>query len=120
MPKKKVTIQVNGQDKEVEIDVPDSESHLEWGDPKRFKYLYQPAGITRLDGPWKVTGSAKYAADVVPPGLLFGRILRSPHAHATITAIDVAPAKAMPGVHGAMVLRGPGSEVLYQGDEVAA
>ncbi|HET6383346.1 MAG TPA: xanthine dehydrogenase family protein molybdopterin-binding subunit [Armatimonadota bacterium] len=120
MPKKEVTIQVNGQEKVVEMDVPDSETHLSWGDPTRFKYLYQSAGIDRLDGPWKVTGSARYASDVVMPGLLFGRILRSPYAHAKITSIDLAPAKAMRGVRAAIQLRNPGDQVMYFGDEVAA
>ena len=52
----------------------------------------------RHDGPDKVTGRARYAADIHPPGLLQGKILRSPHPHAVIKNIDAARALALPGV----------------------
>jgi CO/xanthine dehydrogenase Mo-binding subunit len=52
----------------------------------------------RPDGADKVTGRAAYGADLVMPGQLTGRILRSPHAHARIVAIDTSKAKALPGV----------------------
>ena len=53
----------------------------------------------RHDGADKVTGQAKYGADIQLPGLLFGKILRSPYAHARIKSIDVSKALALPGVH---------------------
>ena len=46
----------------------------------------------------KVTGLGKYADDLVAPGMLVGRILHSPHAHARIRAIDATRAEALPGV----------------------
>ena len=52
----------------------------------------------RHDGVDKVTGRAKYGADIVLPGMLYGKVLRSPHAHARIKSIDVSQALAMPGV----------------------
>ena len=52
----------------------------------------------RPDGVDKVTGRAMYGADMAMPGMLVGRILRSPHAHARITAIDVRAALALKGV----------------------
>lgn len=52
----------------------------------------------RHDGVDKVTGRAMYAADIKSPGLLYGKILRSPHAHAIIKAINVEKAKLHPGV----------------------
>ena len=52
----------------------------------------------RHDGVDKVTGNARYSADVYLPGLLHGAILRSPHAHARIKSIDVSQAKALSGV----------------------
>ncbi|OAI38906.1 oxidoreductase [bacterium SCGC AG-212-C10] len=52
----------------------------------------------RPDGVEKVTGKAKYGADIMLPGLLQGRILRSPHAHAVIKSIDTSAAEALPGV----------------------
>jgi len=52
----------------------------------------------RHDGVDKVTGRAKYGADYAFPGMLFGRVLRSPYAHAVIKSINVKKALALPGV----------------------
>ena len=52
----------------------------------------------RHDATDKVTGQARYGADISMPGLLHGKILRSPHAHAVIKSIDAAKALALPGV----------------------
>ena len=61
-----------------------------------FKYIGQRT--VRPDGFDKVTGRANYAADFALPGMIWGRILRSPHAHARIKNIDTTKAEAMPGV----------------------
>tara|TARA_B100000809_G_scaffold91877_1_gene90362 strand:+ start:1985 stop:4306 length:2322 start_codon:yes stop_codon:yes gene_type:complete len=53
----------------------------------------------RHDGAEKVTGRAKYGADTILPGMLYGKILRSPHAHAVIKSVDTSAATAHPGVH---------------------
>ncbi len=52
----------------------------------------------RHDGHDKVTGRAEYGADVSLPGMIWGDILRSPHAHARIISVDTSRAVAMPGV----------------------
>ncbi|MCE2499502.1 MAG: xanthine dehydrogenase family protein molybdopterin-binding subunit [Dehalococcoidia bacterium] len=52
----------------------------------------------RHDGADKVTGIARYSADLNLPGMLYGKVLRSPHAHARIRSIDTSKAEAMPGV----------------------
>ena len=52
----------------------------------------------RHDGADKVTGRARYGADISLPGMLYGKILRSPHAHARIKSIDTSRAEALPGV----------------------
>jgi len=52
----------------------------------------------RPDGVDKVTGRAIYGADVRLPGMLYGKVLRSPHAHARIVSIDTAAALALRGV----------------------
>lgn len=52
----------------------------------------------RPDGVDKVTGRALYGADVKLPGMLHGKVLRSPHAHARILSIDLSAARALPGV----------------------
>jgi CO/xanthine dehydrogenase Mo-binding subunit len=56
----------------------------------------------RHDGPDKVTGRAQYSADIYLPGMLFGKTLRSPHAHARIRSIDTSRALALPGVKAVM------------------
>ena len=50
------------------------------------------------DGPDKVTGRAKFGADLIVPGMLFGKILRSPHPHAVVKSIDTSKAEALAGV----------------------
>jgi CO/xanthine dehydrogenase Mo-binding subunit len=52
----------------------------------------------RPDGVDKVTGRARFGADMNAPGMLIGQILRSPHAHARIRSIDSSAAEALPGV----------------------
>ncbi len=52
----------------------------------------------RPDGADKVTGKANYSADINLPGMLYGKVLRSPHAHAVIKSIDTSKAEALPGV----------------------
>ena len=56
----------------------------------------------RHDGYDKVTGRAVYGGDVKVPGLVWGEVLRSPHAHAVIKNIDTSEADAMPGVLATM------------------
>ena len=52
----------------------------------------------RHDGYDKVTGRAQYGADIRIPGLIWGEVKRSPHAHARVISIDTSAADAMPGV----------------------
>ena len=54
--------------------------------------------VPRVDALEKVTGKAKYTGDIVLPGMLHGKILRSPHPHARIRAIDPRPAERLAGV----------------------
>jgi len=58
----------------------------------------------RYDARQKVTGAAKYTADIKLPGMLYGKYLRSPYPHARIKSIDVSKARAHPGVHAVHVL----------------
>ena len=61
---------------------------------------HQGAGerIALIDGLEKVTGRARYTADLFAPDALVGRIYRSPHAHAEILRVDISAALALPGV----------------------
>jgi CO/xanthine dehydrogenase Mo-binding subunit len=92
--------------------------------------------VGRADGPEKVTGRAKYSIDVVLPGTLWCKVLRSPYPHARIRRIDASNALKLPGVHAVLTgdeVRGKRwgkliqdepvlawDRVLYIGDKVAA
>src|SRR5438132_13801421 len=54
--------------------------------------------VSRFEDPRLVRGEGRYVGDIVLPGMAFGYVLRSPHAHARIRSIDTARAKAAPGV----------------------
>jgi len=56
----------------------------------------------RIEGPLKVTGAARYTADVQMPGMLYLAYTRSPLPHARITSVDTTAAKAVPGVHAVL------------------
>ncbi len=66
------------------------------------KYRVIGTRPVRHDGVDKVTGRAKYGADLQLSGMLHGAVLRSPHAHARILSIDASPARALPGVRAVM------------------
>jgi 4-hydroxybenzoyl-CoA reductase alpha subunit len=55
-------------------------------------------GVTRYDAPDKVSGRAKYTADIRLPGMIYGKILTSPIAHGLVRRIDATRARALPGV----------------------
>ena len=52
----------------------------------------------RIDAPERVTGRARYTADVQLPGMLYARVLRSPHPHARLQRVDTRAAERLPGV----------------------
>ena len=76
--------------------------------------------IKRIDGPAKASGRAKYTFDINRPGMLFGKVLRSPYAHATVKSIDTSEAEKLAGVKAVRVIKAAGKEVQWQGDEIAA
>ena len=75
--------------------------------PHKYVGVAQPL----IDGVDKVTGRAKYSADLPFPDALVGRILRSPHAHANIKRLDASKALALPGVRA--VVTGEDSDVPF-------
>ncbi len=70
--------------------------------------------VSRFEDPRLVRGGGRYVDDMVLPGMAFGHVLRSPHAHARIRAIDAGKAKAAPGVLA--VLTGADWEASGWGD----
>ncbi|MEX0927606.1 MAG: xanthine dehydrogenase family protein molybdopterin-binding subunit [Dehalococcoidia bacterium] len=63
------------------------------------KYRHFNERYEKVDGFAKVTGVAQFGADFTAPGSLYGKVVRSPHAHARIVSIDTSEAEALPGVH---------------------
>ncbi len=101
------------------------------------KYRVLGTRPIRHDGVDKVTGDARYGADVHLPGMLHGKVLRSPHAHARIVSIDTSKAEAHPAVRAVITgadLPGAsekpshepihnilaGAKALYHGHPIAA
>jgi len=74
--------------------------------------------ISRVDGPEKASGRAKYTYDVHRPGMLYGKVVRCPHAHAKVTSVDISAAEKMPGVKGVFIIQDKGSEIHWAGDDV--
>jgi xanthine dehydrogenase YagR molybdenum-binding subunit len=111
--------------------VPDDEPPP-WPHNASLQVVGQPTA--RLDGRAKVTGEARYTADVRRPGMLFARRLASPHARAHVKSIDTSAAEKLPGVRAVHVLdhlregarlRNPTGEprypeVRYAGQTIAA
>src|SRR5215471_19750384 len=65
----------------------------------------------RIDALERVTGKAKYSGDIRLPGMLYARVLRSPHPHARLRSIDVSKALALPGVK--TILSHENSQVVW-------
>src|SRR4026209_1264450 len=65
----------------------------------------------RVEGPLKVTGAARYTADVSMPGMLWMAYTRSPLPHARIVSIDTSAARSVPGVHTVL----PGADIRFVG-----
>jgi len=70
--------------------------------PRRLEHGRVGESIRRADGVPKVKGEFLYASDLEAPGMLWGHTLRSPHAHAALTGIDLSEALAMPGVQAVL------------------
>src|SRR6476469_46877 len=98
--------------------------------PADPKYLWPATrtvlgtSVKRVDAPDKVTGKARYTFDINRPGMLYGRIVRSPHPHARIVSVDMSAAQKAPGVKATHLWRDPAntqrsSIVMFQGDEIA-
>src|SRR5579883_541487 len=74
--------------------------------------------VSRVDGPSKSSGRAKYTYDYNPEGLLFGLMVRSPYAHCKVKSVDTSAAEKMAGVKAVKVVQGPGSEIFWAGDDI--
>ena len=103
---------------------------------KTEKFSVVGQRVNRVEGYEKVTGESRYVADIVLPGMLSGRILRSPYPHAKILRIDASKAEKLRGVRAVVtaedtIKQGWGAffpdqyplsvgKARYVGEEVAA
>lgn len=96
-------------------------AEYKWPDADKRTFIGKR--ISRIDGPQKVSGRAKYSFDINRPGMLFGKIVRSPYAHARVKSIDTSAAEAMPGVKAIHIMAQPGTpadELKWAGASVVA
>jgi xanthine dehydrogenase YagR molybdenum-binding subunit len=93
-------------------------SHYKWPGAEERALLGKR--ITRVDGPDKSAGRAVYSYDVRRPGMLFGKMVVSPHAHARITSIDTSAAERMPGVKAVDLIMESTQEIFWAGQEIVA
>jgi xanthine dehydrogenase YagR molybdenum-binding subunit len=92
------------------------------------KYNWPPAEkrkqigkrISRVDGPQKSSGRARYTYDYNPKDLLYGAMVGCPHPHAKVVSVDTSEAEKMAGVKAVQVIQGPGREIQWAGDPVVA
>ena len=105
--------------------------------PPNAKLAWIGKPVPRIDGRAKVTGAARFTVDVKLPGMLYGRLLRSPHPHARLLSLDLGAAAKYPGVRAVLAVNEPvgraveapadahsapeagARRVLYVGDVVA-
>jgi len=92
------------------------ETKYSWPAPEQRSLIGKR--ISRVDGPDKVSGQARYTYDLHRPGMLFGKVIRCPHAHAKVVSVDTAAAEKMPGVKAVHVIQGPGTEIQWAGDDI--
>ena len=76
-----------------------------WGIPERSSKTMH--GITRQDGYERVSGHAVYTRDIRLPGMLYAKVLTSPHAHARIVSMDTRQAEALVGVRDVLKYNDP-------------
>ena len=105
MSKEKLRLGFNGkfEEKEVEIAAGDP---APWDPSRKFSIL--GTRVARLDGAAKASGAARYSIDVRLPGMLYGKIVRSPHPAAVVKSLDLSAALRMPGVKAALAIVKPG------------
>jgi len=86
--------------------------------PEQTKYISHPT--TRVDGPPKVSGQARYSSDIQAEGWLYGMILRSKWPAAKILSVNLEKALAIPGIKAAVAARDGEFTVRFYGEEIAA
>ena len=86
--------------------------------PKETRYLGK--STPRVEAPAKVTGRARFTADMSPPGMLYGAIFRSKWPAAHIQSINLEKARSAPGIKAAIAAKPGEFDVHFYGEELAA
>jgi xanthine dehydrogenase YagR molybdenum-binding subunit len=94
----------------------DNTADYSW--PSADKRSFIGKRISRVDGPDKVSGRAKYTYDVHPQGMLYGKVVRCPYAHAKVVSVDTSAAEAMPGVKAVHIIQDKDTEIHWAGDDI--
>ena len=105
---------------EIEREVPASEPNA-WPINEKLKYVGKP--VKRYDAVAKVTGQAKFTADMRLPGMLYAKFFRSNCPNALIKDINTQKAKSLPGVYGIHILKddkGNYPEIKFAGQPILA
>lgn len=113
----KIKVGFAGQTRDIEVLLPANEAKP-WDATTKLEIVGKP--VPRIDGAAKVTGQARYTHDIRLPGMLFAAVLRSPHACATLTGLDLEAARSAPGVAGVLPLAKVGERMLFAGQDIAA
>ncbi len=119
MPRK-VTYTVGragGPTREITVDVHDLDVDP-WGADAELRVV--GTDVPRLEASQKTTGAARYTYDVNRPNMALCRLLRSPHAHATVRSVDTSRAERLRGVLGVNVLVPAGGRITFAGKGVVA
>jgi xanthine dehydrogenase YagR molybdenum-binding subunit len=117
MATEKVRLGFNGKFESKDIAIAPGDP-APWDPSQKFSIL--GSRVPRLDGPAKVSGQARYAIDTLLPGMLYGKILRSPYPAAVVKSLDLEGAKKMPGVKAAIAIAKRGDALRFAGQEIAA
>ncbi|MDX1662487.1 MAG: xanthine dehydrogenase family protein molybdopterin-binding subunit [Candidatus Promineifilaceae bacterium] len=130
MPIEHIETLREGEDQKEKLKVVERSGVEPWGRDASLSVVGEPH--TRVEGPEKVTGRARYAYDIRLPGQLYARVLRSPHPHARVRRVDSSAAEALEGVHAVLSMENApdirwyensklfDSTVRFVGEEVAA
>lgn len=105
--------EIEGRFEDVWVLVDEADDLAPWPDGAELAVVGTP--VPRLDGAARVRGVARYTVDVQLPGMLHAAVLRAPAARARVTALDLAAARALPGVRAVI---GPGDETATSGDPI--
>lgn len=107
------TVRPSPEITETEVMTEEVREKIKYWTKRKDTYDVIGTDVNRIDARSKVTGKAKYVDDVVLPNMLYGKILRSPYAHAKILSIDTSRAEQLPGVKAVLTAKSAPNIYLF-------